>query len=662
MQRAPALPFKFYIFASLLLAGCSALAEASRDESLFLDEIPVVLSASRLSQPQNEAPVAVTVIDRQIIRESGAWDLSELFRLVPGMFVAYHADRFYATDSTVAYHGLVTNTKSDRMQVLVDGRSVYSSLYGGVIWSDIPLLLDDIERIEVIRGPASASYGANSFAGVINIITSHPAELQGKFASFSAGNGRKESVLRYGGQAGALSYRLSLGWREDSGEDVQIRNATSQRDIWMVNKFDDKEIQQLNWRADYQFSPVDSLEFQLGYNGGPRQMGELNDLHTDDKRARNHFEMLHWRRALNGGAELSLQMFNAVESSRATFIDEDGSHIGDVRTHRRELEIQHTFAPSAQTRLVWGGSIRKDTAFAPYILGVETEYLFETRPYDLQRLFGSLEWRVRPDLVVNAGAMLEHNSYTGSDLTPRLAANWHVTPGHTLRAGFSQATRSPSTYEKVVEEYWRAPDNRPEIPPLRTERVNSAELGYMGKLGALDLDLRLFNDEFCQLIDVTRPSARYGNLNAGQARIRGAEAQVRWQLSPQTRLIYNIAYGKVKSDNINRVIYSDSMPDTSQSLMLSHHFNTNWNASLLGYRVTQTHFNDTDSNPTQNRAYFIPGNQRWDARLAYRFRIGLSHGEVALVSQNIADARYFEYRHDNEVPGRRTRLNLRLDF
>lgn len=98
-----------------------------------------------------------------------------MFRLVPGMYVAYHASYVYTTNSMVSYHGL-SDAYAHRMQVMVDGRSVYSPLFGGVLWDDIPLALDDIERIEVIRGPNSASYGANSFLGVINIITRHPAE------------------------------------------------------------------------------------------------------------------------------------------------------------------------------------------------------------------------------------------------------------------------------------------------------------------------------------------------------------------------------------------------------------------------------------------------------------------------------------------------------
>lgn len=641
--------------------GASPDSKDDKDDSGFLDEMPVVLSASRLAQPLDEVPAAMTVIDRQMIKESGAWDLSEVFRLVPGMYVAYHADRFYATDSTVAYHGLVTNTKSDRMQVLLDGRSVYSSLYGGVIWSDIPVLLDDVERIEIVRGPDSASFGANSFSGVINIITRHPAETQGQFASITAGNGRGEGVYRFGGKSGGLSYRVSIADRDDQGEDTNIHNPTSTTPIWMVNKYDNKRIQQFNWRSDYQLDATNSFELQAGYNGGPREMGELNDLHSDNKVARNHFEMLHWRKALDQGGELSVQVFNAVESSNGTFIDPTGIYIGVSRTQRNEVEVQHTFSPTASTRVVWGGSVRRDSAYSPYTLGVSTDYLFDTEYFYLRRLFGNAEWRVQPNLTLNLGAMLENNSYTGTNITPRIAANWHVQPEHTLRAGFSTATRTPSIYEMAVWEDAHSPSNDPNLPALRPEHVKSMELGYLGNFSDFNLDVRLFHDEYDELISTKHPEVTH-NLNTGSAFSHGIEAQLKWRIDESTKLIYGVSHGKTDSNDVNKVIYSHSLPNTMQSMMLTHRFTPQWNASLMGYSVTQTHFNDTDVDVSAGRYYYIPGTLRFDGRVSYAFELGRTRAELALIMLNMADQHYFEYRHDNEVPGRITRLNLRLDF
>ena len=653
--------------AAILMAGslfpASALAGAG-EESIFLDDVPVVLSASRLSQPINEAPVAVTIIDRQMIKDSGAWDLSEIFRLVPGMYVAYHADPYFSADSTVAYHGMVTTTMSDRMQVLIDGRSVYASLFGGVNWSDLPIVLDDIERIEVIRGPDSASYGANSYSGVINIITRHPAETQGKSVSLAIGNGRKEGIFRLGGKYADLTYRLTASLREDKGEEDRIKNPTSAFTFWTLNKYDNKSIQNLILRADYQVNSADTLEFQLGYNGGAREVGEYNNVSAASRTVQNHFEMLHWRRALEDGGELSVQAFHTVERVYARLQDSDGISNGDAILRRYDLEVQHTFSPFKNARLVWGGSVRYDQTYAPYYLGVgDNQYLFGDFPYHLRRLFGNLEWRARPELIFNIGGMIENNTYTGTDTTPRFAMNWHMRPGHTLRFSHSRATRSPSVYEKVYDDYWRSPGFYPSLPEMQTERVKSTEIGYMGKYGNLDLDFRVFNDDYSQLIDVkNKRSAASGNLNAGTAVMRGYELQVRAQLSDKTRLIYGLSGGSVKSDDVNGVIYSDSLPKYSHSLLLSHRVNDQWSGSLVAYQVAKTKFNATDYNPRENRGYFIDGNRRLDGKITYQFKIGDKQAECSLIAQNLGDARYFEYRHDNELPGRAVRVNFKMDL
>lgn len=653
---------------ALLAAGFSCLLCGSPShatgltESSYFDEVPVVLTVSRLAQPVSEAPAAVTVIDRQMIKDSGAWNLPELFRLVPGMYVAYNAARFYSTDSIVSYHGLMSETMSNRMQVLVDGRSVYSPVYGGVIWSDVPVAMDDIERIEVTRGPNAASYGANSFIGIINIITRHSAETQGNFVSLSAGRGRTDGLVRHGGRNGDLTYRLTLGLRNDQGEDPDIRHPTTQNYIWTKNKFDDKRIRLLTFRADYQIDSVDTLEFQFGYNGGKRQAGEVLDVYAPDKQADNHYEQLQWRRALADGGEFSLKFYHMLESSRAALLDRDGSREGngDAVAHRYDLEAQHTFSPSADTRLVWGGSLRYDKVFAPYDLGIYDPDLYEDRTYRLARLFGNLEWRLRPDLVLNAGAMLENNNYTGSDITPRLALNWHFLAGHTLRVSRSYATRTPSVYEKRSEEYFRTSAGYVNLPPMVPERVVTNDIGYLGKLGPLDVDFRLFHEVYTELI-ADRANAVYNNnLNSGSATIKGFETQVKWQIGERTRLIYALSHGIVSSPNVDNIPYTNSVPTNTQSLLLSHRFDPRWSASLAGYQVGETHFSRTDYSPAENRGYFIPTQRRWDGRIAYAFKAGDYNGEVALMVQNLANADYFEFRHDNQPPGRTAWLNLRL--
>ncbi|MEN6586955.1 MAG: TonB-dependent receptor [Sulfuricella sp.] len=665
--------------ALVLCVACVSANAQSNDglsESTYLSEMPVVLTVSRLPQRVDEAPAAVTVIDRQMIKDSGAWDLSEVFRLVPGMFVAYHASRTYMTESLVSYHGLMSETMSSRMQVLIDGRSVYSPLFGGVIWNDIPLVLDDIERIEVVRGPDSASYGANSFMGVINIITRHSADEQGKMVSFAAGRGRDETVARYGSRNGDLTWRITASVRNDKGEDSDIKNPTSQDYIWTKNKFDDKRIQQLSLRSDYQINSTDTFEFQFGYNGGPRQAGETYDIVAPNKRAENYFTELHWRRQLDQGGELSVKYYDATESSTATLVQTDPAqpplaanmNNGDVTARRHDLEVQHTFSSGKNTRIVWGGNVRHDTVFAPHDLGgggianAGTPDNYEVSAYDLSSIFGNVEWRAMPDLLFNLGAMAETNSYTGTAISPRAAANWHFLPGHTLRLGYSEATRSPTVAEKRWEQYQRITKNHPLLPDLLAEQVKAFDLGYLGKFSNLDVDFRLFQEHYTELISDHRDdAANHGNLNSGRARVTGFETQLKWDISKQTRLIYSLAHAEVDSPNVDRIPYTDSVPTNNQSLMLTHSINDQWRVSLIGYQTGKTHFDRTDYDLAKGRDYLIPVEHRWDGRVAYSFKSGKGKGELALNIQNINDSRYYEFRHDNQVPGRTAWLSLRLE-
>ncbi|MGM0680189.1 MAG: TonB-dependent receptor plug domain-containing protein, partial [Pseudomonadota bacterium] len=135
------------------------------EEGLF-EDMPVVLSATRLRQSVRDAPISMTVIDRQMIDASGFTEIPDLMRLVPGFVVDYDSGHLPVT----GYH-MLHDRYVRHQQVLIDGRSVYTPILGGVPWVDLPITLDDIERIEVVRGPNAASYGSNSFMGVINIIT-----------------------------------------------------------------------------------------------------------------------------------------------------------------------------------------------------------------------------------------------------------------------------------------------------------------------------------------------------------------------------------------------------------------------------------------------------------------------------------------------------------
>lgn len=659
------------------LAGESAQASDLMSEDAYLGDMPKVLTVSRLSQPLSDAPSAVTIIDRETIRASGVVDLPDIFRLVPGFYVGSNAGFFQTVNPVVSYHGM-TDAYSRRMQVMIDGRTVYEPLYGGVQWSDLPLALTDIERIEVTRGPNAASYGANSFLGVINIITQHPLQAAGSSVSLTHGNGRNEAFYRYGGKLNDLNYRITTGYREDDG---------------LQNRNDYKRTEMISARADYRASDKDELEFQFGYNGGAREEGDKNFdaiLFTPrTKDVYSHFQLVRWRRNLSQDSDLSVQAYHSFDASNDPVVSVDLTALfkpiplvnprlyvnNDVRNERFDLEAQHTFAPLESVRLAWGGNLRLDRTYAPNFLGTT-----KTDAFHLARAFGQLEWRPVNRLVINAGAMLENNDTTGTDITPRASVNFKLTPQHTIRIGISTATRTPTYLEEKFHSSVIIPTQTPGLTFMREffrddgglnpERILSREIGYLGTCGGLSLDMRLFNDSIDDLIQRVKVKKPYflpagftkipgapvpgTYINQGEVLVNGFESQIQWRIGGGTRLIANYARVSIHGDKTElERDFPDSMPTTTISALLSHQFNARWDGSLAYYETSAvTALGDGDP---------VGYAQHWDARLARSFESGRWSGEVSGTVQNLFNSQYQEFAAYN-VMSRRAYVNLKLDF
>jgi iron complex outermembrane receptor protein len=654
-------------------------------EDDYIGDVPRVLTVSRLSQSMADAPSAVTVIDRETIRASGIVDLPEIFRLVPGMYVASNAGFVYNTNHVVSYHG-ITSAYSGSMQVMINGRSVYSPLFGGVNWSELPLAIADIERIEITRGPNAASYGANSFFGAINIITQNPAENAGASVIATHGDGRNEAFARYAGKLNDLSYRVTAGYREDDG--LEKRN-------------DFKRTRLLNGQADYQLNTNNSLELEFGLADGARGEGNINEdailFLPRTKQIDNHFGLIRWRHNISDTSDFSLQAYHSYDRSDdettsvnvrpllpapfRPFLVSNTVHINnEVIQERTDIEAQHTFSIGNNIRAVWGGSVRQDTMYAPHYLASK-----KTDKFDLQRLFGHLEWRPYEKLTLNTGAMLEHNDFTGTDLSPRASVNFKPDPNHTFRLGISSALRTPNYLEEKFQDRLTLPLNQPNplsatalVVQFRankgnvdSERIISRELGYMGKIGKLQLDVRAFSDRIDDVIrfnprtdftaapntillnsavDIDINSAN----NVGSAAVEGIEWQANWQLTDKTKFLLNHAYVHIREtqDGLKKN-YVNSMPSNTVSALLTHQFDQNWDASLAYYQTGKvTALGDGDP---------VDLARRTDVRLARQFNSRRFKGEVSAVVENLFNEHHQEFADYNTLK-RRGRVNLRLDF
>ena len=671
-------------------------------EEYFYEDVPVVLSATRLSQPLDDIPAAITVIDKEMIRASGALEIPDLLRLVPGFQVA----RYSGSKYTATYHGR-SDEFSRAMQVLVDGRSVYDPGFGGISWKDLPLSIEDINRIEVIRGPSAATYGSNSFSGVINIITEHPAEQNGTLAEITGGSeDTREVFLRHADSIGALDYRISLKYDENTG---------------YTTRPDDSHTARVSWRGNLQLDTDDSLLMELGYSTAMLGDGFYNDVLQPPRDTDHtyHFQQLRWNHFLGPDNEFSLQFYHNYQKVDDTFqmlplsglvsdwmvgegypADPDlfanwngyadfnamltALGISDLRSvlgfgfesHRYDLEFQHTSKPWSNLRLVWGAGWRRDTAQGKVVF--DTDSLMDR---DQLRAFAHAEWRPLEPLVFNLGAMYEKfDGYDGL-FSPRIALNYHLTQNHTLRVLASRAYRMPTLWEENKDLMIYLTDGTPAnqfrltTQELDPEKITSYEIGYLGLFPSLHLtiDAKLFHDRIDPILSAVRNDSiidpiplfadgAQGTYNLGELEINGAEFQLEFR--PTQRALLHVAYSRLDAhgwrakriDATNTVSQigplDDRVPDDTFSVLASYRFSSGIQISSAYYRTAfMSWLGDGDD---------IPAFSRWDVRLAQTFRLSDVDGEVALILQDIKE-HHLEFNDQNETEGR-AYLQLKLQF
>lgn len=274
------------------------MEEESFEEGL--ESLPMVLTASRLKQPRSEVPASVTVIDAQQIKLWGARTIPELMKFVPGMFVG-HADN--ENNASVTYHTSSPNIMR-RLQVLIDGRSVYKSAIANVIWDDVPLAIEDIDRIEVTRGPNAALYGANSYLGVINILTKHPDDSLGTALSVRKGNkGVQDIYLRHGLSFDSTSVRISAAVKADEGFDgKESTGADALRDgrrHGFINAYINHEVDERN-----------ELDIQAAYKSGKTEIRKIDfDTVAPDAETQNGYLYGRWKHEFNENHQSHLQVY-----------------------------------------------------------------------------------------------------------------------------------------------------------------------------------------------------------------------------------------------------------------------------------------------------------------------------------------------------------------
>ena len=695
MSSSPSRTQSASLLISLLFLSSSALSADTDKQFIteddFYGELPFTLTATRLPQTVRDSPVSITVIDREMIEAYDPQELIDVLRLVPG-FQTIHPKGYRVSP---VYHGLGTEY-TQRMQVLVDGRSAYSPMFGHTLFQNLAIEMEDVERIEVTRGPNAASYGANAFTATINIITRHPADTQGTYFKVTTGQRDTQRVMaRYGNRTDKLDYRFSISHRSDDGFDDDRYP-------------DEKRIDSLGFRGDYQANLDNSFTFEFGYSDKTNTDGDNKDadhLETDplrDVKTETNFQLVKWKHQISATEEFSLQLSHNYENLTdeyplASLDDILGAGADNLfgqgpndrvvldnghAAHRYDVEFQHNLKLDDELRLVWGASARLDQIGAKeYFSRKSHTDFFNKYTY---RLFAHSEWKPSSVWTINAGIMIENNDITGTDLSPRLSINHHFSDNHTLRASYSSALRTPSTLEEHADTASKLTDGRRidqlllSYGGLDPEKLTSLELAYIGhfpKYG-IDLDVKLFYDRIRDVLGQYQDE-NYADYNAGAqiskkvlifdnigySNSKGLEAQLNYNLFKGTRihLGYTIldvegrSISTINDDGVNGVTTYENThleaPRTIFNAQVIQDMGPDVKASASFHRYSEYEFGG--GNPTGDYKIL-----NW--RVAKTFRTGSTKGKVAFSLQNALDE-YFDYEREQTFESRAF-LSFELNF
>lgn len=675
-----------HLLSPLLLSNTAPLYA---DDELFF-EMPVVLSANRLEQSVSDAAVSISVIDRDTIEASGARTIPEVLRLIPGMQVGYSGNEFGDEPKyVVAYHGH-SDQFSKQMQVLIDGRSIYEPFFGGINWKSIPVNINDIERIEVSRGPNLATYGSNSFQAAINIITRTAAEDQGSFIQSNIGNNDiADLTYRFGGNSGKLDYRVTASTYNDAGLD-----SSNQYDYP-----DDADSNNIDYRMDYQLDNKNTLSYQGGY-GRNRQQTDRNHggLLPLQRTVDNTqlFQFIKWENAINQENSILLQYYYNLSDKEDFSLSDPIVGLGDtftldvnssIKSERHNLEFTHFFYPDKDLKFVWGLSGQADIVKAPYYLGND-----EDITHKQFRSFANIEWSINQKNIINVGGLVEKNDVTDTELSPRLSFTHAFNNQHSIRLGISQAIRSPFIYETNADQSFSHDVTVAGAPigttlleqqvlgntELNNERIISREIVYFANFynSALLFNARLFHDDIKDFIDTLRedvdpaigdnipdgldpsnPNTVLVFQNPISSTSTGLELELDYHIDPTLRLI---ASGSIINISSNSDATSKSAPQHSASIITTKKFNEKYNGSFAYYYVES--FKWTDSRGGTNDYDTL------DLRLSRSIKFDQAYGSVAIVLKNLLGdfSSYQETPSSNVAPmvvhSKLAYIDFRLNF
>lgn len=667
-----------------LCAHSDELFDDDFDDELFSNELPVITSASRLNQSVLSSPSAVTVIDSAMIRASGFIEIADIFRLVPGFQVAHADGNTYA----VINHGDGSEFPN-RMQLLIDGRSTYTNALSAIDWNTLGLQIEDIERIEVVRGPAASAYGANSFSGAINVITKAPElddewQLSARYGNF----GERRLLMRHSGEYKKLNYRVTAASRDNDGFDKN-QDERDLHDVGITGRYN----------HDAKNSFFTRFTATTGDTGVPPLDGTV-DRKRDTDAISGH---MSWDHLISDSQEFKVNFyhnfreeddmtrtlplvdvfggignFNALNgASMGIFGEGLGSpfqtiEVGErtMKSHRSDLEFQYNEILDNGIQYVVGLGGRYDT--------LKSESLFPdkgTVSNTSFRAFGNVQIPLGDKFTANAGGFYEVNRTGEPHFSPRLALSWHLNETQSIRIGYSMAYRIPSLLEENADLTVRTETGVPlqavylSDNDIEAERVKAFDIGYVGRMQSFPLSWELraykeeydniinfYNDEDPGLIDILGIAdggdfelTRVGSND--QSQMYGFEGSVLYRPAENTFIRFHFNRGHETGTYIKEI--NEPIPPSTDVVSLNSGAPTKSYGILAAKVVDSWQFNvglyHVGTMQWFGRGDKVESYTRLDASIIKRVPLsGKQELVFKLGGQNIGNEKYSEFIQDDE--------------
>jgi iron complex outermembrane recepter protein len=539
---------------AMLLAPDSLALAAVDYFELTLEQLLEVKvhSVSKKAEAVADASAAVYVVTSEDIIRSGVTSIPDALRMVPGMQVARTDSNSWAISIRGFNNGL-----ANKLLVLIDGRTIYNPVFGGVLWEAHNLMLEDIERIEVVRGPGGTLWGANAVNGVINIITKHTRDTQGNLTSAIYGNEEKGTLsTRQGGSFGSNgSYRVyANAFTRDASSTPPVAGSDKQQDT-----YDEWDGFRTGFRADW------SDQFTL----------QGDAYRTDTEQRRPHFSLIapympikqqiiryegvnllgRWTDKHHAGSQLSIQTY--VDWAKR---DEPLNFIDDRITY--DVDAQYNFAPLSAHDIIVGAGYR-------YLTDDEqgdnnTDFSPQQRHNSLYSAFVQDKITLAPETwFLTLGAKFEHNEFSGFEFQPNARLQWQPNQNQTFWASVSRAVRTPTPLEEdVTSTLVTAANVRAAFVPndhFKSEKLTAYELGYRQQLSpAVSADVAAFYNDYDSLSTTMADTENVKVVNNGidpphlfipfiftnnmRGTSEGIETAINWAVNPNLKIALNYSY------------------------------------------------------------------------------------------------------------------------